>query len=528
MRIIFTSDTHGHVLPIDYATNERKNLGLLCMASQMEAERERDGNTLVMDGGDSLQGTPLMAYYLRHRDEFDFNPMAEGFNAMGLDYYTMGNHDFNFGYDAFLDFADALNATLICANVEDKRGELGIKKYAIHVLEDGTRVGITGAVTGYVNTWEKKKNLKDYVISDPIEALREELEVLRGKCDITVCIYHGGFEEDLKTGDRLSESTENQACRIIKEMDFDIILTGHQHMPVEGILLGRTFGVQTPDKATKYCVIDADYVGDDENLVLKSGKLTSRGWGVVSWFIPVEEKHADYDKILGENPKIKELESRVQEWLDKPIGCLQEAIIPESKLDVALHGSRLAALFNQVQLELTGADFSNTSLANEPLGLPKEISVRDILGIYRFDNTVVVKEVTGSILKEALERCAEYYDLDKETGKIRVSQAFLKPKVEHYNFDIYAGLWYEFDLRRPVGDRVVVLKMLDGTDLSDDKTYSLATSNYRATGTGGYGCLAGCKTLKTYEEEMPDLLIDYVRRNSPIGEIKNCIFNYRI
>ncbi|MBQ7658973.1 MAG: metallophosphoesterase, partial [Butyrivibrio sp.] len=151
MRIIFTSDTHGSLYPINYAQNCPENTGLFCVAGQIE----KDGNTLVIDGGDSLQGTPLISYYLEHRNEYDFHPIAEGFNEMGLDYYTLGNHDFNFGYDAILDYVSAMKATLICANVVDKRGALGIRKNVIHVLEDGTRVGITGAVTGYVNVWEQ-------------------------------------------------------------------------------------------------------------------------------------------------------------------------------------------------------------------------------------------------------------------------------------------------------------------------------------------------------------------------------------
>ena len=99
MRIIFISDTHGSLYPINYAQNRPENTGLFCVAAQIN----KDGNTLVIDGGDSLQGTPLISYYLEHRDEYDFHPMAEGFKEMGLDYYTLGNHDFNFGYDAILD-----------------------------------------------------------------------------------------------------------------------------------------------------------------------------------------------------------------------------------------------------------------------------------------------------------------------------------------------------------------------------------------------------------------------------------------
>ena len=510
MRIIFTSDTHGSLYPINYAQNRPENTGLFCVAAQIE----KDGNTLVIDGGDSLQGTPLISYYLEHRDEYDFHPMAEGFKEMGLDYYTLGNHDFNFGYDAILDYVSAMKATLICANVVDKRGALGIKKNVIHVLEDGTRVGITGAVTGYVNVWEQKENLSELEVKDPVESLRHELEDLKGKCDITVCIYHGGFEEDLLTGKKLSKTRENEACRIARELDFDILLTGHQHMPVEGVVIDGTYGVQPPDKARKYCEVEA--VRGDE------------GWNISSELVSINEPGEAYDRIKAEHSFMDDLSVKLDKWLDIPIGCLEKEILPEDKLYAALHGSKVASIFNQVELEYTGADFSCTSLSNDPLGLKKEITVRDVLGIYQFANTVEVKGVTRAVLKEALERCAEYFDYNRETGEVSISKVFLQPKVEHYNYDFYGGLEYEFDLTRPVGDRVVTLRKLDGSELVDGEQYTLVTSNYRATGTGGYECIGNSPTVKSYSDEMPDLLIDFIRRNSPVGEIVNSKFSCRM
>ena len=97
-KIIYTSDTHGHIFPVNYAAGCGESSGLLNLAAQID----KNGNTLVLDGGDSLQGTPLVQYYLAHADEFPHHPVAEAFNAMGCDYFTLGNHDFNFGYDALI------------------------------------------------------------------------------------------------------------------------------------------------------------------------------------------------------------------------------------------------------------------------------------------------------------------------------------------------------------------------------------------------------------------------------------------
>ena len=506
MSIIFTSDTHGHVYPVNYAKNSPENSGLFCVASQIT----KDENTLVLDGGDSLQGTPLLSYYLEHKDEYDFNPMAEGFNEMGLDYYTLGNHDFNFGYDAIADYVSYMKATLISANVEDLGGKLGIKKNVIHTMPDGTRVGITAAVTGYVNVWEQADHLTLLKVTDPVEALRQQYEELDGKCDLKIAIYHGGFEEDLKTGTLLSQTAENQACKIAREMGYDILLTGHQHIAVPSVVIEGTHGVQPPSNATKYCLLNVE--------------KAEQGFDISSELVTLNAPDERCQEILDRHDFMKGLTDKIQTWLDEPIGSLGKEIAPEQKLDAALHGSKVASIFNQVQLDYTGADFSCTSLANDPLGLKKDITVRDVLGIYQFANTVEVKEVTKAVLKAALEISADYFYYDKETGEVSVSKKFLQPKIEHYNYDYYAGLEYEYDLTRPVGDRVVMMRKLDGTELKDDEKYTLVTSNYRATGTGGYECIGNCKSVGSYADEMPELLIRFIRKNTPVPEIHNSAF----
>ena len=109
---------------------------------------------------------------------------------------------------------------------------------------------------------------------------------------------------------------------------------------------------------------------------------------------------------------------------------MTEEISPEEKLDAALHGSRVAALFNAVQMQATGAELSCTSLTNSALGIPKELTMRNILTLCPFSNTLVVLEVTPEILRQALERCAEYYEL--KDGKPQISERFLKPKAVSY------------------------------------------------------------------------------------------------
>ena len=181
-QIYYTSDTHGHIFPVNYAANCPEKSGLLNMAVQIE----KDGNTLVLDGGDSLQGTPLTQYYLENQEQWPVHPVAAAFNAMGLDYFTLGNHDFNFGYEALRDYLRAMNGVCLCANVEDLGGELPIRPWTVHTLANGLRVGITGVVTDFVNVWEQPQNLERIRITDAFQAARATCAALREQCDVSV------------------------------------------------------------------------------------------------------------------------------------------------------------------------------------------------------------------------------------------------------------------------------------------------------------------------------------------------------
>ncbi len=455
----------------------------------------------MADGGDSLQGSPLLQYYLEHTADFDTHPAAFGFNAMGLDVYTLGNHDFNFGYEVLRDYTHAVKGVCVCANVSDRRGELRLQKTWVKTLENGLRVGFTGVVTDYVNLWEKPEHLSELSVSEPIAAAAAALAELRPQCDICICIYHGGYERDLETGALLTDSKENVACRLAEETDFDVLLTGHQHMSVPGTVIGGTYSVQPPCDAGSYIHICGTAEGEDG--AAPSLKLESA-------LVPVD-RDCDPEDYAALMP----LEAATENWLDETIGHLSAPVLPEEKLDVALHGSRLADLFNQIMLESLHADFACVSLGNNPVGLPDSVSIRSVYGAYMFANTLTVKAVTRAVLKECLERCAMYLELDAE-GKPYIGDTFLKPKIEHYNYDIYAGLDYAFDLTRPYGSRVVRLRRPDGTELRDGEIYTLVTSDYRATGTGGYAALGACKTVYSGADNMQDMIVDYIREHEEL------------
>lgn len=489
LKIYFTSDLHGYVYPTDYIDRSEKNIGLLNIINQFK----KDGNTLIIDAGDTIQGSPFTNYL--SNSEFDVHPIATIFNEGGYDYITLGNHDFNYGYDYLKKYLCNLDAKCLCANVIDKTNELGILPYDIKTLENGLKVGIIGVTTDFINIWERAENLTNFTVNDTISSIKPYYNELKDKVDVLIGIYHGGFEYDLDSHKKLSETKENIAYKVCNELQFDLLLTGHQHMEISNIDLHGTHIVQTPHNGSKFIELNLEF---DNN---KVQKVTSKLVDVV-----LNPNKNMYDKFLP-------LEEQVQEWLDTPVGFLDTELQPTSHLDMALNGSPLANFINQIQLSESNADISCTSFANVIKGFDKNVTVRDIMSTYPYPNTLVVFEVNRKYLKLALERCASYFDYNN--GNIAISDRFLKPKVEHYNYDYFANINYTFDITKEVGERVTSI-VYNGEELDDNTTLKLVMNNYRASGAGGYEFYTECKTIQEILMEMPDIIIDYFKNNKNV------------
>lgn len=486
LKIYFTSDVHGYFYPTTYGDLKRKDLGLFSFARDFK----KDENTLVIDGGDILQGSAF-AYYCRQKSGSP-QAIADIMNDCGYDYYTLGNHDFNYGMDYQNAYIEAHHGACVCQNVVDEAGR-ACHPYVIHTLGNGLRVGIVGIVTDYVNVWERKENLAGICITDPFEAAKEALLYLKKEVDITLCIYHGGFECDLKTGERLQKTTENVGYRICKELDFDILLTGHQHMSVDGQYVHGTYVVQPLENAKEYHYLEAERTKD--GLVVRSEKRVADGANAVG---------ALCEKYAAE-------EERVQSWLDQPIGHLSRALLPGEKAEMALHGSPIADFLNRIQLHFSGAQLSAVGLANEIAGFRSEVSVRDIIATYPYPNTLIVCRISGKQLKQVMERSAEYFAVATD-GTVQVAESFLVPKVEHYNYDYYMGAAYEIDPAAPVGNRIKNLTYQRKT-VTDTDSFTLCLNNYRYSGAGGYEVYTECELVREINTEMVELILEYFKEN---------------
>ena len=412
----------------------------------------------------------------------------------GYDFVTLGNHDFNYGRQALEMYLKNLEARCISANVE---GLPGVERTAVVKLQNGLRVGLTGITTHFVNLWEKPENLEGITVNDAFSAAAAALEELKqAGVDLTVCIYHGGFENDLKTGENLSSTGENQAYRICRELDFDVLLTGHQHQPKADLQLFGTHACQSPDRGKQYIRMDVT--------VSEKGEVTAHS-RLVDPGEPEESMAAFLAPLDAENAV----------FLDQPVGELDIPLEPGDHMEMAINGSVITNFFNQVQLEASGADLSVTSLGNVVKGFNRQVTIRDVVATYVFPNTLKTIRVDRRVLKAALERSAEYFDLD-EAGQLQVGQSFLKPIVQHYNYDYLSGMEVTMDIRRPVGDRVTSM-LYKGKELEEDCKLTLCLNNYRATGTGGYPLYAQCELVKDQPTEISQMIIEYIDRHKSIA-----------
>lgn len=489
LKIYFTSDLHGYVYPTDYVERNEKNIGLLNIINHFN----KDGNTLIIDAGDTIQGSPFTNYL--SNSEFDIHPIATIMNAGGYDFITLGNHDFNYGREYLKKYLDSLNANCLCTNVIDKTNELPILPYKIKTMENGLKVGVIGFTTDFINRWERPENIENIDIIDTFDSIKKHYDTVKEQCDVIIGVYHGGFEYDLESHKQLSTTTENIAYKICKEFDFDILLTGHQHLPICNMNLHGTHIAQTPHNGSKF--LELKLTIDNNGLMNINSSLEN---------IELNPNEEMYNKFLS-------LENKVQQWLDTPVGVLDTELQPTTHLDMALNGSNLANFINQIQLESSNADIACTSFANVIKGFGKNVTVRDILSTYPYPNTLVVLEVNREILKLALERSASYFE--NNNGNVIVSERFLKPKVEHYNYDYFTNINYTFDLNKEVGDRVISIKY-KGKELSDDQTLTLVMNNYRASGAGGYEFYENCKVVKEILIEMPEIIINYFKNNPKV------------
>ncbi|MBT1247627.1 MULTISPECIES: 5'-nucleotidase C-terminal domain-containing protein [unclassified Thermosipho (in: thermotogales)] len=499
--ILHTSDLHGNILPISYATNKPSDVGLAKIATLVKQMRKECGSVILIDSGDLIQGTPLEYYHARI-DNKPIDPMILVMNKLGYSAWTLGNHEFNYGLDILNKAVSEAQFPALSANILDENGNSVFKPYHI-VNVGGIKVGILGLTTKFIPNWEDPKNIEGLKFEDPVKVAKKYVKELRNKVDVVVVAYHGGLERDPKTGNPTEELTgENQGYQLLQEVNgIDVLLLGHQHRTIATKINGVP--VSMPSKWGKYL----------GKIVLNLEKVNGK-WKIIDSSveeIPVKGVEADNEVVAMAKP----YEEKVQAWLDQPVGYAKGDFWIYDPLFARLQDNSLIEFVNKVQMYYSKAKISSTALFNNDIKGWKSgpITLRDINAVYIYPNTLKVIKVTGKDIKEALEKSADYFAFNN--FKVSVNKTWIEPKPRHYNYDMWEGISYKIVLNNPSGNRIIDL-MFEGKPIEMDKEYEIVLNNYRAGGGGGYTMFKGKPVVREVMMEVSELMADYVLNRKEI------------
>lgn len=500
--ILGTTDLHGNIDPIDYYTNKPDNRGLAKIATLIKRARKENPNSLLIDSGDTIQGTPLESFHNR-KNNAPPDPMMLVMNSLNYDAMTVGNHEYNFGLKVLEKARAEANFPWLSANTYDiAKQQPHYKPYIVKEVA-GVKIGILGLTTPGIPNWDNPPNYAGLEFHEPVSEARKWVAVLRDneKVDVVVIAMHMGLGEDLRTGEVSPGQVphENEAISIAQEVPgVDVIFMGHTHREVPSLYINGVLLTQ------------ANYWG--KNLAradLYLQKNANGGWRVYAksarTLAADDRVEPDPDAVKIAQPYDKE----TQAWLARTIGQSAEELTAK---DARFRDTAILDLIQKVQLEAGKADVSMVASFNSEARIAKgPVSVRDIAGLYVYENTLVVLEVTGQQLKDALEHSAKYFKA-YVPGK---APSDLVDEIPAYNFDIAEGVTYDLDISKPIGERIQNLRFR-GQPLSPTRKLRLATNNYRVNGGGGYTMYQNAPVVYRSSEEIREMIIDWVERNKTV------------
>lgn len=498
--IMGTTDIHGNIFPINYFNGKVQKYGLAKVYTKIKEIRKNNKNTLLVDSGDLLQGTPLTDFYGK-KEKKTINPMIKAMNIMGYDALGIGNHEYDYGLDNLLKAVKNANFSMLSANTYYyKKDKPVFKPYIIKNI-DGVKVGIIGFTTPGVAIWSKNLVDKRYEFKDIIQVAKKWIPELKKQVDIIVAIPHSGLEDVKGMGGYDSSAglpSENVGKALAQNFpEIDVLLLGHTHTEIKEMFENGVV------------ISQADKYGDMLSLVNIDLEKKDNKWKVIN-------KKAETINVKDIEPD-KELMNKLSSEHDKTIKYVNSSIGESDKELLAklgrLQDSELVDLINYVQMKTTGADISAASLFNDEAIIPKgKITIANVAGLYLYENTLFSIKVTGKQLKDYLEMTSMYYESYDNSGNLIINK-----NMPGYNYDMFSGIDYKINIKNPQGTRITFLKF-KGKDIKDSDTFTLALNSYRQSGGGGYEMLKGSPIVYSKGESIRDLIINYIQTKGKISD----------
>ncbi len=506
--IASTTDVHGRLRGWDYYADTAESArGLTRAATIVDSVRAANpGRVILVDAGDLLQGNPL-TYVAARIDTAAPHPVIAAMNAMRYDAAVLGNHEFNYGLPALRRALARAAFPFVVANARRPDGTRAWPAYTL-VERSGMKVALVGATTPGAMVWDRENLAGQVVLHDVIAEVRAAVDEAReAGADAVVVIVHGGLTGEASYDTVTSGlGSENPAARIAHEVQgIDAIVYGHSHREMADTSIDGVLLTQPRNWATSVSIAHLQF------------EIRGSIWRPIG-------RHASIVRAAGhvEQPALVAVVQRghdaARAYAATVAGRTAVAWRSDSArvADVPLMDFVLETMRRAANADLaSAAAFSlDARLTAGP------ITVAQLAQLYPYDNTLMAVRVTGAQLRAYLEQSARYF---KVTGEGAARRCAPDPAIAGFNFEMVQGADYVIDLTRAAGDRITGLRV-QGRAVRDADTFTMALSNYRAGGAGGYAMLRDAPVVHDQQLEIRQLLIDEVTRR---GTLKPADYHVR-
>lgn len=545
--VMGTTDLHGNVFNWDYFTDKEfddkahNDIGLAKISTLVNQVRTEKGrcNTLLIDAGDTIQGTQL-AYYYAKVDPITarrgpVHPMAQAMNAIGYDAAAIGNHEFNYGIPVLRKFEEQCHFPLLGANALDaKTLKPAFAPYSMHRLRTphgrDVKVAVLGLTNPGIAIWDKANVQGKMTFPGLEEQAAKYVPRLRSMgADVVIVSAHSGSSGTSSYGDQLPY-IENAAGLVAEQVPgIDAILVGHAHTEIPEY--------RVKNKATGKDVVLSEPLKWGQRLTLFDFELA---WDRGRWSVSKVSAKVLNSNTAAEDPKITNLLSdehrKVVAYVNQVIGTSKLAM---SSADGPVKDVPIIDLISHVQAETVKGALAGTEWAALPVlsqascfsrtaSIPAgQVTIKDAAGLYPFENTLEARLLTGAQLKDYLEYSAKYYVRTAPGDVVDPAKLTNAESTPDYNYDALYGLSYDIDIAQPTGSRISGLSF-QGKPVDPAAKFVLAVNNYRASGGGNFPHVPQAKQLWSNSEEIRTTIIQWVKAKGTIDPAQFASVDWRL
>ena len=507
-----TTDVHGRLRGWDYYADTAETArGLTRAATIVDSLRAaHPGRVILLDAGDMLQGNPL-TYVAARIDSTAPSPVIAAMNAMRYDAAAVGNHEFNYGLPALARALRGATFPFLASNARTPDGGRAWPAFTI-VERAGVRIAIVGATTPGAMVWDHDLLTGQLKVGDiAVELPAAVAEARAAGADAVVVLAHAGLTGE-SSYDTVTTGlgSENPMARVARGVPgIDAIVFGHSHREVADTTINGVLLTQPRNWATSVSVAHLEFE--------KSGA----GWGLVA-------KHASLVRAAGhaEQPALVTVVERAhaagRAYAGDVVGRTDVAWRADS---ARVADVPIMDFVAEVMRRASGADLASVAAFSLDVRIPAgPVTVAQLAQLYPYDNTLRALRISGKQLRAFLEQSARYFSV---TGSGDAATVVPDPSIPGYNFEMITGADYVMDLSHPVGSRITSLSAR-GKPVVDGDSFSIALSNYRAGGAGGYSMLIGAPVVHDKQFEIRQLLIEEITRRGTLRATDFFTRNWRV